>query len=59
MTLNNDKDIDTKEEMIVHITKSGLSFLKSHYWKLILILLTIGVAAIPFIFIFKAYFGGK
>ena len=57
--INNPKNIDNKNELIAYSIDRVLAFLKKHYWKLILVILGIGVAAIPFIFIFKAYFGGK
>lgn len=44
-------EIDTKEEMIVEIFKVVLKFLKKHWWKIILIILSIGIMFIPFIFI--------
>jgi hypothetical protein len=51
MMAQNPNDLDTKEELIAYTTKLGLDFLKKHYWKLILIIISIGLALIPFIWI--------
>ena len=49
--INNPKEIDNKNELIAFTVQTVLSFLKKHYWKLILIILSIGIAVIPFIWI--------
>ena len=49
--INNPKEIDNKNELIAFSLKTGLDFLKKHWWKLILIILSIGIALIPFIWI--------
>jgi len=51
MAINNPNEIDTKEEMTVHIIKIVIDFLKKHWWKLMLIIISIGIALIPFIWI--------
>lgn len=51
MTLNNPNEIDTKEEMTVHIIKIITDFLKKHWWKVILLIISIGLAFVPFIWI--------
>jgi hypothetical protein len=54
---NNPKDIDTKEELIAFSLKTGLDFLKKHYWKLILVILSLGASSAAIIFLYKLISG--
>jgi hypothetical protein len=49
--MNDPNNIDTKYEMNVHITKALLSFLKNHWWKVILIIFSLSAIIIPFVWI--------
>ena len=51
--INNPKNIDNKEELIAFSLKTGLEFLKKHWYKLALVILSIGVASGLFLLIYE------
>ena len=49
--INNPKHLDNKHELIAFTVKTITTFLKKHWWKVALLVLSVGLAIIPFIWI--------
>ena len=51
--INNPKQLDNKNELIAFSLKTLLEFLKKHWWKLSLVVLSIGLASGLFLLIYE------